>query len=138
MHSLNALVTVPFELELKKLFNWTEKGYYFTDLGQIPVGGLSLSKFNTVQEPLILSELNRLTNSVAMAKAIGGDLLEEKLADLKIYQLQLQRILRFTLYFLEIKCDGKTLHKIGVTSRSIRRCDSKRTKNNAGRIIRII
>ncbi len=102
------------ELELKKLFNWTEKGYYFTDLGQIPVGGLSLSKFNAVQEPLILSELNRLTNSVAMAKAIGGDLLEEKLADLKIYQLQLQRILRFTLYFLQIKCDGKTLHKIGV------------------------
>ena len=54
-----------------------------------------------------------------MAKAIGGDLLEEKLADLKIYQLQLRRILRFTLYFLEIKCDRKTLHKIGVTSRSI-------------------
>ncbi len=107
------------ELELKKLFNWTEKGYYFTDLGQIPVGGLSLSKFNAVQEPLILSELNRLTNSVAMAKAIGGDLLEEKLADLKIYQLQLQRILRFTLYFLEIRCDGKTINKIGVTSRTM-------------------
>ena len=114
-----AIITFPFELELKKLFNWTEKGYYFTDLGKIPVGGLSLSKFKAVQEPLILSELNKLTNSVEMAKAIGGDLLAEKLADLKIYQLQLQRILRFTLYFLEIKCDGKTLHKIGVTSRKI-------------------
>ena len=76
-------------------------------------------KFNDLQEPLILSELDRLTNSVEMAKAIGGDLLKEKLADLKIYQLQLQRILRFTLYFLQIKADSKTLHKIGVTSRTI-------------------
>ncbi|MDJ0747684.1 MAG: hypothetical protein QNJ32_30715 [Xenococcaceae cyanobacterium MO_167.B27] len=114
-----ALVTVPFELNLKKLFEWTPQGYYFTDLGKIPVAGLSLSKFNTLQESLILSELNRLTNSVEMAKAIGGELLEEKLADLKIYHLQQRRILRFTLYFLEIKCDGKTLHKIGVTSRKI-------------------
>ncbi len=113
------IITVPFELELKKLFNWTPEGYYFTDLGKIPVGGLSLSKFNDLQEPLILSELDRLTNSVEMAKAIGGDLLKEKLADLKIYQLQLRRILRFTLYFLQIKADGKTLHKIGVTSRNI-------------------
>ncbi len=114
-----AIVTVPFELELKKLFDWTPQGYYFTDLGKIPVGGLSLSKFNDLQEPLILSELNKLTNSVEMARAIGGDLLEEKSADLKIYQLQLQRILRFTLYFLEIRCDSKTINKIGVTSRSI-------------------
>ena len=104
---------------MKKLFKWTPKGYHFTDLGKIPVGGLSLSRFNAVQEPLILSELDRLTNSVEMAKAFGGELLEEKLADLKIYQLQLQRILRFTLYFLEIKADSKMLHKIGVTSRTI-------------------
>lgn len=114
-----AIITVPFELEMKKLFNWTPQGYYFTDLGKIPVGGLSLSGFNAVQEPLILSELDRLTNSVEMTKAIGGELLEEKLADLKIYKLQLQRILRFTLYFLKIKVDGKTLHKIGVTSRTM-------------------
>ena len=114
-----AIITVPFELELKKLFKWTPEGYYFTDLGKIPVGGLSLSGFNQVQAPLIQSELNRLTNSVEMAKAIGGELLEEKSADLKIYCLQLQRILRFTLYFLEIETSGKTLHKIGVTSRKI-------------------
>lgn len=114
-----AIVTVPFELETKKLFNWTPEGYYFTDLGKIPVGGLPLFKFNTVQEPLILSELNRLTNSCKMAEAIGGAILEEKLADLKIYRLQLERILRFTLYFLQIKADDKTLHKIGVTSRTM-------------------
>ena len=118
-HTDYAIITVPFELEMKRLFNWTPKGYYFTDLGKIPFGGLSLSKFNAVQEPLILSELDRLTNSVEIAKAIGEELLVEKLADLKIYQLQLRRILRFTLYFLEIKADGKVLHKIGLTSRDI-------------------
>ena len=104
---------------MKKLFNWTSQGYYFTDLGKIPVGGLSLSKFNAVQEPLILSELQRLTNSVEMARAIGGELLEEKLADLKIYRLQILPILRFTLYFLQIRADNKILHKIGVTSRTM-------------------
>ena len=116
-----AIMTVPFELEIKKLFRWTPQGYYFTDLGKIPVGGLSLSEFNAVQESLILSELDKLTNSVEMAKALGGEILKEKLADLKIYQLQLQRILKFTLYFLQINADSKTLHKIGVTSR--RMCD---------------
>ena len=114
-----AIITVPFELEMKKVFNWTPEGYYFTDLGKIPVGGLSLSKFNDIQEPLILSELDRLTNSVEIAKALGGEVLQEKLDDLRIYQLQLQRILRFTLYFLQINADGKTLHKIGVTSRNM-------------------
>ena len=114
-----AIITVPFKLEMKKLFSWTPQGYYFTDLGKIPVGGLSLSGFNQVQEPLILSELDKLTASVEMARAIGGAFLEEKLANLKIYRLQLQRILRFTLYFLKIKADGKTIHKIGVTTRKI-------------------
>ena len=115
-----AIITVPFELEMKKLFDWTPKGYYFTDLGKIPVGGLSLSRFNAIQEPLILSELDRLINSVEMAKAISGELLQEKLDDLKIYKLQLQRILRFTLYFLAIRADNKILHKIGVTSRTMK------------------
>ena len=88
-------------------------------MGKIPTGRLSLSGFNKVQEPLILSELDRLSNSVEMARAIEKEVLEEKLADLKIYQLQLRRILRFTLYFLQIKTDNKILHKIGVTSRTM-------------------
>lgn len=113
------IMTVPFELEIKKLFSWTPQGYYFTDLGKIPVGGLSLSGFNAVQEPLILSELDKLTNSVEIAKALGGELLQEKLDDLRIYQLQLRRILRLTLYFIQIRADSKTLHKIGVTSRTM-------------------
>ena len=114
-----AIITVPFELEMKKLFSWTPQGYYFTDLGMIPAGGLSLARFNAAQEPLILSELARLTNSVEMAQALTLEILQEKLDDLKIYQLQLRRILQLTLYFLEIQCDGNTLHKIGVTSRKI-------------------
>ena len=113
------IITVPFELETKKLFEWTPEGYYFTDLGKIPVGGLSLAKFNEVQEPLILSTLEKLTNSVAIAEAIGGEILAEKTAHLKIYRLQVRRILRFTLYFLKIQVDGSILHKIGVTSRTM-------------------
>jgi hypothetical protein len=118
-HTKYPIITVPFELHLKKLFTHTPEGYYFSDLGKIPVGGLSLSKFNAVQEPLILSELSRLINAIDIAAGINAIRLEEKLADLKIYRLQLQRILRFTLYFLEIKVDGKLVNKIGVTSRKI-------------------
>ena len=114
-----AIITVPEQLQLKKLFTRTEKGYYFTNLGKIPVGGLSLSKFNAVQEPLILSQLARLTTSVEVARGISPVRLEEKLADLKLYRLQIQRILQCTLYFLEIRAHGKTLHKIGVTRRTI-------------------
>ena len=132
-----AIITVPFELEMKQIFKWSLQGYYFTDLGKIPVGGLSLSSFNAVQEPLILSELNRLTNLAEMAKANirpshsnsyrsstvssskTKELLKEKLDDLKIYKLQLQRILRFTLYFLQIQADNQTFYKIGVTSRTM-------------------
>lgn len=118
-HTDYPIITVPFELEVKNLFRWTPQGYYFTELGKIPVGGLSLSVFNRIQESLICSELKKLNNSCEMARAIGGVILEEKLAYLKIYQLQLRRILRFTLYFLQLKCDGKILYKIGVTSRRI-------------------
>jgi len=114
-----AIITIPFELEQKKLFSWTPQGYYFTDLGKIPVGGLSLSGFNAVQEPLILSELDKLFNSAKIAEALGKEVLIEKLMDLKIYRLQMQRILRFTLYFLEILVDNKILHKIGVTGRTM-------------------
>lgn len=113
------IITVPFQLHLKKLFTRTPEGFYFTDLGKIPVGGLSLSKFNAVQEPLILEQLTKLTHSVEVAKGISPARLKEKLADLKLYRWQMHRILRQALYFLEIHANGKTLHKIGVTQRTI-------------------
>lgn len=115
-----AIITVPFELEMKKVFAWTQQGYYFSDLGKIPVGGLSLSGFNTIQEPLILLELNKLTNTMEMAKAIGGEVLQSKIDDLSIYRQQVRRILRLMLYFLEIEADKSKFYKIGVTTRNMR------------------
>lgn len=43
----------------------------------------------------------------------------ERLVDYKIYCAQFKKILQQTLYYLQIKADGNTLHKIGVTQRSI-------------------
>jgi hypothetical protein len=45
--------------------------------------------------------------------------LDERRADLLIYRAQLRRILVNSLYFLEVKADGNTFYKIGVTTRSI-------------------
>ncbi len=111
---------VNFRWELKGLLE--SKGdriYQFTDLGKIPVGALPLALFNRVQEPLLLSELASLEGSVEMAVAAGLSCLEERRADLLIYRAQLRRILVNSLYFLEVKADGNTFYKIGVTTRSI-------------------
>jgi hypothetical protein len=75
--------------------------------------------FNQVQEPLILDKLDSLEQAATRAKLTNSSSLPERLADLKMYCAQIQRILQFSLYFLEIKADGKPLHKIGVTRRSI-------------------
>jgi hypothetical protein len=109
-------------------FRWQLKGllesegdriYQFTDLGKIPVGALPLALFNRVQEPLLLSELIKLEDSVEIAEAAGFSCLEERRADLLIYRAQLRRILVNSLYFLEVKADGNIFYKIGVTTRSI-------------------
>ena len=109
-------------------FRWQLKGllesegdrfYQFTHLGKIPVGALPLPLFNQVQEPLLLSELASLEGSVEIAEAAGLSCLEERRADLLIYRSQLRRILVNSLYFLEVKADGNTFYKIGVTTRSI-------------------
>ena len=59
-----------------------------------PSSNISLSGFNRIQESLIWSELKKLNNSCEMARAIGGVTLEEKLAHLRIYQLQHGFLLR--------------------------------------------
>lgn len=117
--SPHPIIHVPFNLRLKKIFDRFGDGYQFTDLGKISVGGLSLAGFNLIQEPLILGKLAELTKSVAVASGISSARLEEKKADLGIYQLQIQRILQLSLYFLEINAEGKTFHKIGVTKREM-------------------
>ncbi|MEG4494864.1 GIY-YIG nuclease family protein [Microcoleus sp. D3_18_C4] len=117
---------VNFRWELKGLVESSGDGYapflrtyHFTDLGKIPVGALPLALFNKVQEPLLLSELASLEGSVEIAEAAGLSCLDERRADLLIYRAQLRRILINSLYFLEVKADGNTFYKIGITTRSI-------------------
>jgi hypothetical protein len=111
---------VNFRWELKGLVESSGvNSYQFTDLGKIPVGALPLALFNSVQEPLLLSELVKLEGSVEIAEAAGLSCLDERRADLQIYRAQLRRILVNSLYFLEVKADGNTFYKIGITTRSI-------------------
>lgn len=107
-------------LILSKLLTWNERGFYeFTDLGKIPVGALSLELFNEVQQPLLLDKLLKLEGAAERAKIINSRHLTERIADLRIYRTQYQRILENKLYFLEIKAGRKLLHKIGITKRPI-------------------
>ncbi|MEG4294623.1 GIY-YIG nuclease family protein [Microcoleus sp. C2C3] len=111
---------VNFRWQLKRLLESEgDRTYHFTDLGKIPMGALPLALFNKVQEPLLLSELASLEGSVEIAEAAGLSCLDERWADLLIYRAQLRRILVNSLYFVEVKTDGQTFYKIGVTTRSI-------------------
>jgi T5orf172 domain len=111
---------VNFRWQLKGLVESSgDRTYQFTNLGKIPVGALPLALFNQVQEPLLLSELMKLEGSVEVAEAAGLSCLEERRADLLIYRSQLRRILVNSLYFLEVKADGHSFYKIGVTTRQI-------------------
>jgi len=103
----------------KKLLEQKNEGYYFTDLGKIPLGALSISGFIKIQETLMMAELDKLERAVHLAEAASLCSLPEKLGDLKIYKAQLKRILSSNLYLLVVQADGQTFHKIGVTSRPI-------------------
>jgi hypothetical protein len=93
--------------------------YKFTQLGKIPFGGLPLVHFNQLQEPLILQRFSDLEEKTKRAQLINLSNLPELLVDLQIYRTQIKKILSTTLYFLRIQADGKILHKIGVTQRTI-------------------
>ena len=111
---------VNFRWQLKGLLELEgDRSYQFTNLGKIPVGAIPLVLFNSVQEPLLLSELMKLEGSVEIAEAGGLSCLEERRADLLIYRAQLRRILVNSLYFLEVKADDHCFYKIGVTTRLI-------------------
>jgi hypothetical protein len=78
-------------LILSKLLILNEAGLYeFTDL----------ELFNKVQSPLMLDKLSSLKGMAQRAKLINSRHLVERVADLRIYQAQLKRILESTLYFL--------------------------------------
>jgi hypothetical protein len=112
-----AIPPVPFKLTLAKIFEYdpAKDGYVFTDLGKIPVGGLPLAKFNEVQEPLILEQLDKLT----FRSNLNFKSQHQDRVNLQLYRAQLRRILKLQLYFLQIKTQRQTLHKIGVTSRTM-------------------
>ncbi|MCC3625090.1 GIY-YIG nuclease family protein [Microcoleus sp. PH2017_36_ELK_O_B] len=94
---------VNFRWQLKGLLESSgDRIYQFTHLGLIPVGALPLALFNKVQEPLLLSELVKLERSVEVAEAAGLSCFDERRADL-----------------LEVKADGHSFYKIGVTTRQI-------------------
>ena len=104
---------------LQAEFPQSSSDYKFTQLGKIPLGELSLTLFNQVQEPLLLSKLSELEEKAEHAKTTNSLFLPGRLTDLRLYRAQLKRILSNTLYFLEIQAAGETLHKIGVTRRPI-------------------
>ena len=121
-NSVHSVPVVSFRLVLAKLFvfNAQSLGYDFTNLGKIPVGALPLAQFNKVQEPLLLEELEKLTGAAERAQLLKSTFLNERITDLRYYRAQLRRILQLKLYFLEIRVNGETLHKIGVTGRSMK------------------
>lgn len=99
--------------------------YEFTKKGKIPFGALSLNLFNQIQEPLILGHLQKLEEKIQrlckdnLNEKENRILLEEALIDLKIYSLQIKRILSQNLYFLEINTQQGVFHKIDVTTRNV-------------------
>lgn len=111
------ILHAPFRFVLSKLLVRQGEGYQFAPLGQIPLGVLPLNEFNHIQEPLHFQELDKLTGLSERAQLLNAPNASERLADLNLYRAQLRRILQLQLYFLQIRADGKTLHKIGVTRR---------------------
>ncbi|MDZ8138997.1 MAG: GIY-YIG nuclease family protein [Nostoc sp. DedQUE04] len=93
--------------------------YEFSDLGKVPVGALELTRFNDVQEPLLLKKLLKLELALKHAEYKNAPDLAYRLTDLKLYRAQLQRILCSSLYFLEIETNIGIIYKIGVTTRPV-------------------
>ncbi|MDJ1168920.1 GIY-YIG nuclease family protein [Roseofilum sp. BLCC_M154] len=112
------------ELEGKKCIEFNEYRtrykWQLTKLGKMAKGSLSLMLFNQIQEPLLSDRLTELEDTVISAKRKKLDAqLADALTDLRLYRAQYQRILNQMLYFLEIKADGESFYKIGVTTRDI-------------------
>ncbi len=97
------------------------KAYQFTKLGQIPVGALPLAVFNCVQEPLIEQKLAHLEAAIFdnSGSVLPLEELQVRLADLRIYDAQMRKILVACLYYLKVQADEKILYKIGITTRSM-------------------
>ncbi|MEH2041535.1 GIY-YIG nuclease family protein [Nostoc sp.] len=88
-------------------------------MGKVPVGVLDFKQFNDVQELLLLKKLFKLELAWKHAEYKNAPDLAYRLTDLKLYRAQLQRILSFRLYFLEIETNIGIISKIGVTTRLV-------------------
>ncbi len=97
------------------------KAYYFTKLGQIPVGALPLSAFSSVQEPQVEQKLAHLEAAIFdnSGSVLPLEELRIRLADLRIYVAQMRKVLLASLYYLKVQADGQVFYKIGITTRSI-------------------
>lgn len=91
--------------------------YNLTHKGKIPFGELSLNLFNQFQEPLIYARYAELEQAVLAALCTPDE--EIAITDLKLFRAQVRRILETSLYFIEVRTEQRTFHKIGVTTRPI-------------------
>lgn len=91
--------------------------YNLTHKGKIPFGELSLNLFNQFQEPLIRTRHDELEQAALAALCTADE--ETALTDLKLFRAQVKRVLEATLYFIEVRTEQRTFHKIGVTTRPI-------------------
>lgn len=117
--------------ELVRYNNWGRKTFYeLTDLGKIPFGETTLSKFAEMQIDKIMERHYDLSETIRLAHfgetypgnpdryyiAPAPDVVLSALADLNIYRSQVARVFALNLYLLKITTDSDPLYKIGVSA----------------------
>ncbi|MGB1286924.1 MAG: competence protein CoiA family protein [Aggregatilineales bacterium] len=96
----------------------TMKRHELTARGKIPFGEATLAAFADVQDDLILEKHTMLAHRVKNSE-IDDDAKRICENDLRLYRAQLRRVHSAVLYFLKIDHEAGTLHKIGVTTRTL-------------------
>lgn len=104
---------------IKPAYNYWRgwQGHELTHAGKVPFGLLSLNLFNHFQAPLLAERLEQL--EAAAYTALGTADQHTAETDVAIYRAQLNRVQSAALYFIQVQADGLTLHKIGVTTRTV-------------------
>ncbi|MBM7846257.1 GIY-YIG nuclease family protein [Herpetosiphon giganteus] len=91
-----------------------------TKLGQIPFGLLSVNLFSQVHDARLAMVHAQLDQRLATAWKLGNAVATaEAETDLMLYRAQWQRVLRCTLYVLELQTNTEHFYKVGMTSRPI-------------------
>lgn len=76
-------------------------------------GRLTLAELGSVQERAVLQKLADLERRAAEPRDVAV------VTDLRLYRAQLARVVSLDLYLIRAELDGRVLHKIGVTARSV-------------------